>query len=67
MQAEAYTYIEVVTPNYKAEWLAGPKIDVQVGQQIRYSTGVVMSGFFSKELQRSFNQILFVGQVQKVE
>ncbi len=67
LQAEAYTYIEVVTPNYKAEWLAGPKIDVQVGQQIRYSTGVVMSGFFSKELQRSFNQILFVGQVQKIE
>ena len=67
LQAEAYTYIEVVTPNFKAEWLAGPKIDVQVGQQIRYSSGVVMSGFFSKELQRSFNQILFVGQVQKVE
>lgn len=67
LQAQAYTYIEVITPQLKSEWLAGPKIDIQVGQQIRYSTGVIMSGFFSKELQRTFNQILFVGQVEKAE
>lgn len=67
LQAEAYTYIEVITPKLKSEWLAGPKLDIQVNQKIRYSKGVVMSGFFSKELQRTFNQILFVGQVEKSE
>jgi hypothetical protein len=67
LQAEAYTYIEVITPARKLEWLAGPKLDIQVNQLIRYSKGVVMSGFFSKELQRTFNQILFVGQVEKVQ
>lgn len=67
LQAQAYTYIEVITPQLRAQWLAGPKIDIQVGQKIRYSAGVVMSGFFSKELQRTFNEILFVGQVEKTE
>jgi hypothetical protein len=67
LQAEAYTYIEVINSKLEVMWLAGPKIDIQVNQQIRYSKGVVMSGFFSKELQRTFKEILFVGQVQKVE
>jgi hypothetical protein len=67
LQAQAYTYIEVITPQLRAQWLAGPKIDIQVGQKIRYSSGVVMSGFFSKELQRTFDEILFVGQVEKAE
>jgi hypothetical protein len=67
LQAQMYTYIEVVTPQLRAEWLAGPKLDIQVGQKIRYSSGVVMSGFLSKELQRTFNEILFVGQVEKAE
>jgi hypothetical protein len=67
LQAEAYTYIEVATPNQGIQWLAGPKLeDLQVNQQIRYSKGVVMSGFFSKELKRAFKEILFVSQVQKV-
>jgi hypothetical protein len=67
LQATAYTYLEVVNDNQEATWLAGPKLDVQTGDQVGYSKGVVMSGFYSRELNRTFNEILFVGQLQKVE
>lgn len=67
LQAEAYTYLEVVTLKNEVVWLAGPKLSVQPNSLVRYSKGVVMSGFFSKELKRTFNEILFVGEVQKVE
>jgi hypothetical protein len=67
LQAEAYTYLEVVSANNEVTWLAGPKLLVQPDDRVGYSKGVVMSGFFSRELNRSFNEILFVGQLQKVE
>jgi hypothetical protein len=67
LQATAYTYLEVLNDKRQVIWLAGTKMDVKPGDQVDYSKGVIMSGFYSKELGRTFNQILFVGQVQKVE
>jgi DNA primase len=67
LQAEAYTYLEVADLKQGVIWLAGPKISIQPNSLVRYSKGVVMSGFYSKELNRSFKEILFVGQIQKVE
>lgn len=67
IQAAAYTYLEVVNDKQQLIWLAGNKLDVKPSDHVRYSKGVVMSGFYSKELNRSFKQILFVGQVQKSE
>lgn len=65
IQAAAYTYLEVVNDKQQLIWLAGSKLDVKPSDHVRYSKGVVMSGFYSKELNRSFAKILFVGQVQK--
>ncbi len=67
LQASAYTYLEVVNDKQEVIWLAGPKLDIKPRSIVRYSKGVVMSGFYSKELSRSFKEILFVGQVQKAE
>ncbi len=67
IQAAAYTYLEVVNDKQQLIWLAGNKLDVNPSDHVRYSKGVVMTGFYSKELNRSFPQILFVGQVQKSE
>ena len=67
LQASAYTYLEVVNDKQEVIWLAGPKLDIKPRSQVRYSKGVVMSGFHSKELDRTFKEILFVGQVQKAE
>jgi len=67
LQTSAYTYLEVVNDKQQVVWLAGTKLDVNPGDKVGYSTGVVMSGFYSKELGRSFKQVLFVGQVKKTE
>jgi hypothetical protein len=71
LQAEAYTYLEVFNDKQQLIWLAGPKIDPKLGidikSHVRYSKGVLMSGFHSKELNRTFDKILFVGQIQKAE
>lgn len=67
LQAEVYTYLEVVNANQEVIWLAGPKLAaIQPGDHVGYSKGVVMSGFYSRELKRDFGSILFVGQVEKV-
>lgn len=66
IQAEAYTYIQVEASKDGLVWIAGPKIgDLKPGDRVRYSKGVNMSNWFSKELQRGFDMVVFVGQVQK--
>ena len=65
LQATAYTYLEVLNDKQQIIWLAGTKLDIKPGDPVDYSKGVIMSGFFSKELNRTFDQILFVGQVEK--
>ena len=58
----AYSYINVESENGPT-WLAGPRTDVLPGMRIRYSQGVLMTGFFSKELQRTFPEVIFVGSI----
>jgi len=67
LQATAYTYLEVLNDHQQRIWLAGTKLDIKPGAHVDYSKGVIMSGFYSKELNRTFSQILFVGQVQQSE
>ena len=63
--ASMYTYLNVKS-NLGDIWLAGPKLDVQVNDHVRFSKGVSMSNFYSKELQQQFPAILFVGNIEKV-
>ena len=62
--ASMYTYIQVVN-DQGVLWLAGPKTDLKLNDQIRFSKGVSMSNFYSKELQRSFPVVLFVSKIEK--
>jgi len=64
IQAEAYTYINVESDKGMV-WIAGPKVEVKAGDRIGYSKGVNMTGWYSKELQRSFSMVVFVGNIQK--
>ena len=63
--ASMYTYIRVNSNNGDI-WIAGPKTELKINDKIRFSKGVSMSNFFSKELQRSFPVILFVSKIQQV-
>ncbi|WP_455222516.1 hypothetical protein [Kaarinaea lacus] len=62
--ASMYTYIQIVNDQGML-WLAGPRTELQLNDKIRFSKGVSMSNFYSKELQRSFPQVLFVSKIEK--
>lgn len=62
--ASMYTYIQVVNEQGML-WLAGPKTELKLNDRIRFSKGVSMSNFYSKELQRSFPVVLFVSKIEK--
>lgn len=64
--ANRYTYLQVRRYDGAVGWLAGPAVDARVGDTIRYTQGVVMQNFFSKELQRNFPIVLFVGTIEPV-
>lgn len=66
IQAEAYTYIHVQNEHGERVWIAGQKIDdLKLGDSVGFSKGVNMSNWYSKELQRGFAMVIFVGQVRK--
>jgi len=67
IQTSGYTYVRVQKDNQSIEWIAGPRMAVNVNVRVRYTKGVYMSNFHSKELKRTFPGVLFVGQVQIVE
>ena len=66
VHAEMYSYI-MVSGKDGIIWLAAPKIELDLNTRIRYSQGVMMTNFYSKELKHNFPAVIFVGQVRKVE
>lgn len=66
VKAGMYTYIEVDSEG-KTQWLAAPAVDIKDGSQIRYGEGAVMTDFYSKTLQREFEEVIFLTGVQVVE
>ena len=63
-EAGPYTYIEVDS-NGRRLWLAGNRMAVAVGENIRWGDSAVMRNFQSKTLGRTFDTLLFVSQVSK--
>lgn len=59
IQTSNYTYLDV-EENGNRYWMAIAKNDVAPGQLMYYNSGLPMSNFESKELDRIFEQILFV-------
>ncbi|WP_455217598.1 Kelch repeat-containing protein [Kaarinaea lacus] len=64
LHTQMYSYVRVLSQG-KEVWLAGPRVDFPVNTRIRYSKGVYMSNFYSKELQRAFPAVTFVSQIEK--
>lgn len=59
----SYTYLHV-TRDGKEEWLAIPRREVPVGAEVSYGNGAVMKNFHSGTLDRTFDEILFLGSVE---
>lgn len=60
MDAAGYTYVRVKTADGEL-WAAGPKTPMAVGEEIELGQGMLMTDFPSKELDRTFDEIWFVG------
>jgi hypothetical protein len=58
MNSGGYTYINL-DRNGKKIWVAVPKMDVKVGQEIALYPGTEMGTFTSKSLHRTFDNIIF--------
>ncbi len=61
-----YTYIEVDQEG-TTRWLAAPQVTLEKGTLVRYENGALMKDFYSKKLDRTFPEILFIGGVAVVE
>jgi hypothetical protein len=66
IKTAGYSYVAVQRADGLQAWLAAPVMELQKGVRVRFPDGIVMTNFFSKELQRNFPAIMFVGQVRVV-
>lgn len=64
LQSGGYTYMKV-QEGKKAYWIAMTGRDVKVGDTIKYNEQGWMKNFHSKTLNRTFESILFAGDVSK--
>lgn len=64
LQANSYTYLRVEEKGGE-HWVAIPKTQIKEGETIYYDSGLEMSNFESKDLQRTFETIYFVEKISK--
>ncbi len=64
LSAAGYSFIRV-EQNGSSIWLAAPETSLDVGQTISWSGGSPMRDFTSRSLDRTFDEILFVGAVNR--
>lgn len=58
MDAGGYTYM-LVSNQMGKQWVAIPESEVAVGQTVTYVQGMVMTQFYSKSMDRTFESIIF--------
>jgi hypothetical protein len=61
--SDIYTFLRVTTEKGPL-WLAASRVAVTKGATVKYSNGVVMTGFYSKALNRTFDLIVFVDRLE---
>ena len=64
IQGNSYTYLNVKDED-STSWIAISKSEMEVGETISYKNPLEMKNFTSKELERTFDTIYFVGRVDK--
>lgn len=59
LNSGGYTYVELRKKSGDKVWLAVPATEIAIGSQQTFNPGMVMHGFESKTLKRSFDEIVF--------
>lgn len=60
LQANNYTYLEVVDETESRYWIAVPRREADKGSTYYFSGGMLMENFKSKDLDREFNELILV-------
>ena len=63
MGTAGYTYAQIQADSGKV-WVAGPQIQVQVGDKVTASNGMLMPNYHSKSLNRDFETLYFVNSIE---
>ena len=63
MQGAGYTYARIALGDAEI-WAAGPASQLEVGQVVSIADGTLMENFRSQSLERTFEEIYFVGGFQ---
>lgn len=64
IQVSSYTYLKAKEGS-EEKWFAVPTVDAKVGEKYYYTSGMIMKNFKSKELNRSFESIIFLEIISK--
>ena len=64
MNSGGYTYVHIKEAD-KTFWAAGPQVDVKAGDVVSVTEQMWMKNFTSNTLNRTFDELLFVGQIAK--
>jgi len=62
--AKGYTYLQV-TENKNDFWIAVPTMEIEIGETVYFSRFMIMEDFRSDNIDKSFDQILFVEDARK--
>jgi len=62
LQVTAYTYLNVLQDGEK-KWIAVPTIEAKLGEAFYYKGGMEMPQFESKELNKTFDSVLFLSNI----
>lgn len=64
ISAKGYNYLQV-SENKKDFWIAVPAMEIEIGETVYFSRFMVMKDFKSDNINRSFDEILFVEDARK--
>ncbi|NRB23788.1 NrfJ [Shewanella sp.] len=64
MNGGGYTYVQIEASD-NTFWAAGPQVEVNKGDTVVVQEQMWMNDFTSKSLDRTFEELLFVGRIDK--
>ncbi|MCL1073427.1 NrfJ [Shewanella dokdonensis] len=64
MNSGGYTYVQVKEGD-NTFWAAGPQVKVDKGDKVQVDEQMWMTNFTSKTLKRTFDKLMFVGEIAK--
>ena len=62
LNTEDYTYVEISKKDQNI-WIVGPLVAVKPGNKVKFEEGAMMKDFYSKQLERTFPWVMFVGKI----